>query len=116
MPPRPESADILLIGAGVASARCARMLRRRGFAGSILLVGDESALPYNRPPLSKELLRGEEWLRRVMNVLQPRQVGAIGNHAARALGPEVPAVRHPSHGGAVATTRGLRDLLARWLA
>ena len=51
-----------------------------------------------------------------MNVLQPRQVGAIGNHAARALGPEVPAVRHPSHGGAVATTRGLRDLLARWLA
>jgi len=59
MPPRPESADILLIGAGVASARCARMLRRRGFAGSILLVGDESALPYNRPPLSKELLRGE---------------------------------------------------------
>jgi 3-phenylpropionate/trans-cinnamate dioxygenase ferredoxin reductase subunit len=35
------------------------MLRRRGFTGSILLVGDESALPYNRPPLSKELLRGE---------------------------------------------------------
>jgi len=56
---RPRSADVLLIGAGVASARCARMLRRRGFAGSILLVGDEAALPYNRPPLSKELLRGE---------------------------------------------------------
>lgn len=56
---RPRSADVLLVGAGVASARCARMLRRRGFAGSILLVGDESALPYNRPPLSKELLRGE---------------------------------------------------------
>lgn len=35
------------------------MLRRRGFSGSILLVGDEAALPYNRPPLSKELLRGE---------------------------------------------------------
>jgi len=35
------------------------MLRRRGFSGSILLVGEESALPYNRPPLSKELLRGE---------------------------------------------------------
>ena len=56
---RLTSADILLIGGGVASARCARMLRRRGFTGSILLVGDESALPYNRPPLSKELLRGE---------------------------------------------------------
>ena len=50
---------MLLIGGGVASARCARMLRRRGFQGSIALVGDEPALPYNRPPLSKELLRGE---------------------------------------------------------
>jgi len=59
MPFRPDSADILLIGGGVASARCARMLRRRGFQGSIVLVGDEPALPYNRPPLSKELLRGE---------------------------------------------------------
>src|SRR5438105_13370048 len=59
MPPRPQSAEILLIGGGVASARCARMLRRRGFQGSIVLVGQEPALPYNRPPLSKELLRGE---------------------------------------------------------
>jgi len=70
----------------------------------------------NRPPTREELRHGEEWLRRVMDELQPRQVGAIGNHAARALGPEVPAVRHPSHGGAVATTRGLRELMARWLA
>ena len=49
--------DVLLVGAGVASARCARALRRNGFGGSILLVGDESHAPYNRPPLSKELLR-----------------------------------------------------------
>ena len=49
--------DVLLIGGGVASVRCARTLRREGFAGSILLVGDEPSLPYNRPPLSKELLR-----------------------------------------------------------
>jgi len=54
-----SSADVLLIGGGVASARCARTLRRRGFTGSIVLVGEEPALPYNRPPLSKELLRGE---------------------------------------------------------
>jgi NADPH-dependent 2,4-dienoyl-CoA reductase/sulfur reductase-like enzyme len=57
MPDR--SVDVLLIGGGVASARCARTLRRRGFDGSILLVGDEAQVPYNRPPLSKELLRGE---------------------------------------------------------
>src|SRR5438874_2494103 len=59
MASRLSSADVLLIGGGVASARCARTLRRRGFTGSIVLVGDEAALPYNRPPLSKELLRGE---------------------------------------------------------
>lgn len=51
--------DVLLVGGGVAAARCARALRRGGFAGSILLVGDEPVPPYNRPPLSKELLRGE---------------------------------------------------------
>lgn len=51
--------DVLLIGGGVAAVRCARTLRRRKFAGSILLVGDEGVVPYNRPPLSKELLRGE---------------------------------------------------------
>ncbi|MEP7082831.1 MAG: FAD-dependent oxidoreductase [Chloroflexota bacterium] len=51
-------ADVLLVGGGVASARCARALRRNGFSGSIVLVGDETVPPYNRPPLSKELLRG----------------------------------------------------------
>jgi NADPH-dependent 2,4-dienoyl-CoA reductase/sulfur reductase-like enzyme len=59
MPPGERQVDVLLIGGGVAAARCARTLRRAKFAGSILLVGDESQLPYNRPPLSKELLRGE---------------------------------------------------------
>jgi 3-phenylpropionate/trans-cinnamate dioxygenase ferredoxin reductase component len=49
--------DALLIGGGVAAVRCARTLRRRGFAGSILIVGDETEAPYNRPPLTKELLR-----------------------------------------------------------
>lgn len=51
-------ADVLLVGGGVASARCARTLRRNGFGGTILLVGQEPLPPYNRPPLSKELLRG----------------------------------------------------------
>jgi NADPH-dependent 2,4-dienoyl-CoA reductase/sulfur reductase-like enzyme len=53
----PRSVDVLLLGGGVAAARCARTLRRHGFAGSILLVSDEGLPPYNRPPLSKELLR-----------------------------------------------------------
>ncbi|MGH2456220.1 MAG: FAD-dependent oxidoreductase, partial [Candidatus Limnocylindria bacterium] len=55
----PPHADVLLVGGGVAAARCARTLRRRGFSGSILLVGDEAIPPYNRPPLSKELLQAD---------------------------------------------------------
>ncbi len=39
--------------------RCARTLRRQGFDGSILIVGSEPSAPYNRPPLSKELLRDD---------------------------------------------------------
>jgi 3-phenylpropionate/trans-cinnamate dioxygenase ferredoxin reductase subunit len=54
-----DTTDVLLVGGGVASVRCARTLRRAGFDGRILLVGDEATPPYNRPPLSKELLRGD---------------------------------------------------------
>ncbi|MCB0875774.1 MAG: FAD-dependent oxidoreductase [Solirubrobacterales bacterium] len=50
--------DHLLIGGGVASAYCASELRRRGAEGSILLAGREPEPPYDRPPLSKEYLRG----------------------------------------------------------
>ncbi len=51
--------DFLLIGGGMASAHCAQELRRRGADGSILLVGREPEPPYERPPISKEYLRGE---------------------------------------------------------
>ncbi len=44
----------------MASANCARWLRRSGAEGSVLLVGREPDLPYERPPLSKGYLRGEE--------------------------------------------------------
>ena len=54
-----RSIDVLLVGGGVGAVRCARTLRRQKFDGSILLIGDEPAIPYNRPPLSKELLRDE---------------------------------------------------------
>jgi 3-phenylpropionate/trans-cinnamate dioxygenase ferredoxin reductase component len=51
--------DFLLVGGGMASAHCASELRRRGAEGSIALVGREPEPPYERPPLSKEYLRGE---------------------------------------------------------
>jgi 3-phenylpropionate/trans-cinnamate dioxygenase ferredoxin reductase component len=52
--------DHLLIGGGLAAANCARWLREGGGEGSILLVGREPDPPYNRPPLTKGYLRGEE--------------------------------------------------------
>lgn len=54
-----RSVDVLLVGGGVASVSCARALREGGLHGSILLVGREADAPYERPPCSKELLRGE---------------------------------------------------------
>ena len=51
--------DFLLIGGGLAAANCAAELRKGGAEGSILLAGREPEPPYERPPLSKEYLRGE---------------------------------------------------------
>ena len=50
--------DYLLVG-GFAAGHCAAELRNRGAEGSILVVGREPHPPYERPPLSKEYLRGE---------------------------------------------------------
>jgi 3-phenylpropionate/trans-cinnamate dioxygenase ferredoxin reductase component len=52
-------AEFLLIGGGFASGHCAVELRKRGADGSIVLVGREPEPPYERPPLSKEYIRGE---------------------------------------------------------
>jgi 3-phenylpropionate/trans-cinnamate dioxygenase ferredoxin reductase component len=51
--------DFLIVGGGQAAAGCATELRKQGSEGSILLVGREPEPPYERPPLSKEYLRGD---------------------------------------------------------
>jgi 3-phenylpropionate/trans-cinnamate dioxygenase ferredoxin reductase subunit len=51
---------IVTIGAGQAAAVAARALRRRGFDGRIELFGEEPEAPYQRPPLSKEYLGGDD--------------------------------------------------------
>ena len=50
---------IVVIGAGQAASTLIVKLRGLGFAGEILLIGDEPHLPYQRPPLSKKYLAGE---------------------------------------------------------
>lgn len=51
--------DYLLIGGGLASATAAEEIRKRDAQGSVLIVAAERHLPYHRPPLSKEYLRGD---------------------------------------------------------
>jgi 3-phenylpropionate/trans-cinnamate dioxygenase ferredoxin reductase component len=50
---------IAIIGGSLAGIRCAEALRRRGFAGRLVFASAEKERPYDRPPLSKELLRGD---------------------------------------------------------
>jgi NADPH-dependent 2,4-dienoyl-CoA reductase/sulfur reductase-like enzyme len=47
---------VVIVGGGLAGQRCAETLRRGGYEGSILMVCGEPHLPYDRPPLSKDLL------------------------------------------------------------
>src|SRR3954471_11425651 len=49
----------VVAGAGLAGARAVETLREEGFEGRLVLVGDEPDRPYERPPLSKEYLRGD---------------------------------------------------------
>ncbi|WP_137724942.1 NAD(P)/FAD-dependent oxidoreductase [Prescottella subtropica] len=50
---------VVIVGAGLAAVRAVEELRQSGYAGALILVGDETHLPYDRPPLSKDVVRGE---------------------------------------------------------
>src|SRR5688500_1354957 len=54
MPP-----TVVIVGASLAGASAAATLRQEGFDGDVMLIGAEPQLPYERPPLSKQYLRGE---------------------------------------------------------
>ena len=51
---------VVIVGASLAGAKAAEALRAEGFAGRITLIGEEPVRPYERPPLSKGYLRGEQ--------------------------------------------------------
>ena len=57
--PLSDSDTLLVIGGGQAAAQTIASARLWGFAGEIRLIGEETALPYQRPPLSKAYLKGE---------------------------------------------------------
>jgi len=50
--------NVVVVGASLAGLRAVETLRSEGFEGSVTLIGAETELPYDRPPLSKEILTG----------------------------------------------------------
>ena len=54
-----DTNGIVIVGGGLAAARTAEQLRKSDYSGPITIVSDEVHLPYDRPPLSKEVLRKE---------------------------------------------------------
>jgi 3-phenylpropionate/trans-cinnamate dioxygenase ferredoxin reductase subunit len=49
---------VVVVGASIAGLRAAEAVRKAGFTGDVVVIGDEPHMPYNRPPLSKEALAG----------------------------------------------------------
>ena len=54
-----EDPGLVIVGASLAGITCAQSLRAEGYTKKITLIGDEKYLPYNRPPLSKQVLSGK---------------------------------------------------------
>jgi 3-phenylpropionate/trans-cinnamate dioxygenase ferredoxin reductase subunit len=87
-------ADVVIVGAGHAGAACAIALRQGKFEGSILVIGAEPDLPYERPPLSKEYLAGDKSFERLL--IRPETFWAERDIAFR-LGTTVVAVDPAAH-------------------
>jgi len=67
---------IVIVGAGQAGLRTAETLRKQGYEGPLLLIGDEPHLPYERPPLSKGMLDGSQTEADCL-MLQPEPFAAL---------------------------------------
>ncbi|MER5933283.1 FAD-dependent oxidoreductase [Streptomyces sp. NPDC002054] len=85
-----QPASVVIVGAGQAGYETAASLRELGYPGRITLIGAEDTLPYERPPLSKEYLKGEAhfgdeqlWLRPV--TYYPRQSIDLVSGTVRAI-------------------------------
>ncbi|WP_245642625.1 NAD(P)/FAD-dependent oxidoreductase [Nonomuraea candida] len=76
---------VVVVGAGLAGVRTVEVLRGRGFTGRITLIGEERHRPYDRPPLSKAVLKGEADTSFVDTDLDALEVGFWPGVAAKSL-------------------------------
>jgi NADPH-dependent 2,4-dienoyl-CoA reductase/sulfur reductase-like enzyme len=68
---------VVVVGASLAGLRACETLRTDGFGGAVTLIGAETHLPYDRPPLSKKVLAGE-WEPERISLRQPDDIGGLG--------------------------------------
>jgi phthalate 3,4-dioxygenase ferredoxin reductase component len=68
---------VVIVGSSVAGVRAARALRAEGYPGGITVVGEETELPYDRPPLSKQVLTGA-WPAERASLLTAQDAAAAG--------------------------------------
>jgi 3-phenylpropionate/trans-cinnamate dioxygenase ferredoxin reductase subunit len=91
----------VIIGASLAGAKAAIELREHGFDGRLLLIGRESELPYERPPLSKDYLRGESERDELFvegdAFYDDKQIELLLGHAATAVDPHRKQVQLERH-------------------
>jgi 3-phenylpropionate/trans-cinnamate dioxygenase ferredoxin reductase component len=78
------SAGVVIVGASLAGLTTAEGLRNEGYAGAITLVGEEDRAPYNRPPLSKQVLAGI-WDVERTTMRDAEQLESLGVHHLRGM-------------------------------
>lgn len=92
---------VIIVGGGQAAGQAAASLRQEGYEGEVVMFCEEPHLPYQRPPLSKQYLAGEQDVDRV--VLRPEKFYA-DNHVDCRLNERVASI--DAHGRVVATEGG----------
>ena len=75
--PLPRDGAVVIVGAALGGLRAAQALREGGFTGSLIMVGDEVHHPYDRPPLSKQVLAGT-WPPERAALVDRQRLGELG--------------------------------------
>jgi len=92
--PRAVGGPIVIVGGGLTAGTAAKTLRKEGYGGELLILGDEPSFPFGRPPLTKGYLRGEEdlsgwmaapldWYRANQVEVLPSRVTGVDPHARK---------------------------------